>query len=78
MYKIKFKSLRELIIKKNKIRKFYAVVINKYHKIFRLPLTGLMREQVCENILLKSGFSIVTPVSVSHRRGKDIQVDNFN
>ena len=63
---------------KKKILTNYVLAIKKYHKIFRLPLTGLLWEQVLENIFIKSGLKILDPVSTDHIKGKDLRVEKFD
>jgi hypothetical protein len=75
--KKKIKSLKEFIRIKKNLAKYYNLAIYKYHKLFRLPLTGTMWEQVLENILIKSGINILIPVNSSHQKGTDITVEYF-
>ena len=55
--KIKCKNLKSWIKVKKKLIKNYNLGICKYHKIFRLLLTGIMWEQALEDILLKSDIA---------------------
>jgi len=78
MQKIRFNTVADLINKKKKLCEYYKLAIFKYHSQFRLPLKGRMWEEVLENILEKAGFKILTPVDLSAKRGRDIEVSQFN
>lgn len=74
----RFLNLAQLISVKKSIKKYYALSLTNYHKIFRLQLSGKVFEEVLEEILTYcEGITVLCGTNRSNTMGRDLNTTTY-